>query len=104
MAQAEGGNMRVSIPDSRDVYVSVITRAKARVNNPTSFMYYHRVQLLQHFNATEPYAVNGWLPIKSTENYGVDNEAGVKLSLEATLREFFSNVKNLNIAPAPTGH
>src|SRR5689334_19845567 len=59
MAQAAGDAVRVSIPDSRDVYVSVLTRAKPRVNNPTAFVYYHRVQLLQHFNATEPYAVNG---------------------------------------------
>lgn len=100
MTQTAGDAVRVSIPDNRDVYVSVLTRSKPRVNNPTAFVYYHRVQLLQHFNATAPYAVNGWLPIKSTENYGVDNESGVKLSLEATLREFFTTVKTLNVAPA----
>lgn len=97
MVKASGDAVRHNIPETQDVYVYVITRAKPRDNDPAKYIYFHRAELRRHFTSGEPYPFNGWLPIKQEEFYGVDDASGVKSALENTLRRFFSEVKNLNV-------
>ncbi len=97
MVKASGEAVRHNIPDTQDVYVYVITRAKPRENDPAKYIFFHRAELRRHFTSTDPYTFNGWLPIKQEEFYGVDDANGVKASLDSTLRRFFSEVKNLNV-------
>jgi hypothetical protein len=96
MARVAGESVRHNIPESKEVYVHVMTRAKKRDNDPTKYLYFHRVELRRHFTSPAPYVINGWLPIESTEFYGVDDEKGVHKSLENTLRVFFGEVKDLD--------
>jgi hypothetical protein len=93
---AAGEGVRHNIPESQEVYVYASTRAKPRDSDPTKYIYFHRVELRRHFTSGEPYPSNGWYSIKSEEYYGVDDANGVKSSLEATLRRFFGEVKNLS--------
>lgn len=97
MVRASGDAVRHNIPDSQEVYVYVVTRAKPRDTDPSKYIYFHRAELRRHFTSGDPYTFNGWLPIKQEEFYGVDDANGVKSSLESTLRRFFSEVKNLNV-------
>jgi hypothetical protein len=96
MARAAGENVRHNIPDHKEVYVHVMTRAKPRDNDPTKYIYFHRAELRRHFTSQAPYVINGWLPIESTEFYGVDDKNGVERALENTLRVFFGEVKDLD--------
>ncbi len=97
MVKSTGDAVRHNIPKTQDVYVYVVTRAKPRDTDPSKYIYFHRAELRRHFTSGDPYAFNGWLPIKQEEFYGVDDANGVKSSLESTLRRFFSEVKNLNV-------
>lgn len=97
MVKTTGEAVRHNIPETQEVYVYVITRAKPRDNDPAKYIFFHRAELRRHFTSTDPYTFNGWLPIKQEEFYGVDDANGVKASLDSTLRRFFSEVKNLNV-------
>ncbi len=97
MVVAAGVGVRHNIPDTQQVYVYVVTRAKPRLTDPSKYLFFHRAELRRHFTSGDPYTYNGWLPIKQEEFYGVDDANGVKASLERTLRRFFGEVKSLNV-------
>ncbi len=86
-----------NIPQTRMVYVYVMTRAIPRFLHKGKYLFFHRVELRSHFTSGDPYTVNMWLPIKREELYGEDYADGVKQSLEVTLRRFFADANNLNV-------
>lgn len=97
MVISAGRGTQNDIPDTKWVYVHVLTRAKSRLTDPGQYVFYHRIELRRHFKSTDPYTYNGWLPIHREEVYGVDNAKGVRQSLNITLRRFFEDVKNLKV-------
>lgn len=85
------------IPQTQQVYVAVMTRAKPQFLEQTKYLFFHRVELRRHFKSNDPYTVNAWLPIKREELYGVDGSDGVRQALAATLRRFFQDAGTLNV-------
>lgn len=83
------------IPETPEIKVSVYTRAMpSKIEGQT--IYLHRVQLTKAFAGGAPYATRAWLPIKTVENYGVDDAAAVRAKLDDTLREFFQALKTVD--------
>jgi hypothetical protein len=87
----------VSIPDSADVKVTVFTRAVPSKIGQGQYIYLHRIELRRAFNAmTPPYPFAGWLPIQTTERYGVGSDQEVRGELDRVLNEFFTKVKAID--------
>lgn len=87
-----------SIPDDPRVRISVYSRALESQFEGT-LIYLHRVQLTKAFQSTPPYPFAGYLPLRSVERYGVDDEAGMREKLDETLRVFFTQMKTLEAVP-----
>lgn len=100
MVAAASKGVPHGIPQTQQVYVHVVTRAKPRFLEQTRYLFFHRVELRRHFTSGDPYTVNAWLPIRREELYGVDNAAGVRQALEHTLRRFFAHADELNVSIA----
>ena len=95
MVQAIGSEIGNTIPQDPNIKVSVYTRAVvSKIEG--QMIYFHRVQLTKAFAGREPYPTAAWLPIKSVERYGVDGPGTLKASLEATLRDFFQQMKSVD--------
>lgn len=89
---AEVGNR---IPETPDIKVSVYSRAMpSKIEGQT--IYLHRVQLTKAFSGPAPYATRAWLPIKTVENFGVDDAAAMRAKLDDTLRQFFRELKDVD--------
>jgi hypothetical protein len=86
------------IPQDADIKVYVISHAQPSQNEPGRFIYLHRVELRKAFAGRAPYAFRGWLPIKGSDRYGIDEPAQMKAKLEDLLREFFTELKNVDPA------
>ncbi len=83
------------IPEDPNIKVYVYTRAlPSKIEGQT--IYFHRVQLTKAFAGPAPYPTRAWLPIKSTERFGVDDAATVRAKLDETLREFFTQLKTVD--------
>lgn len=86
-----------SIPDNPDVKVTVFTRAQPSKIGQNQYIYLHRIELRRAFNAmTPPYPFAGWLPIQTTERYGVGSDQEVRGELDHVLNEFFTKVKAID--------
>jgi hypothetical protein len=89
-AAAEIGNR---IPDDPKVKVTVFSRAVPVKQDPTHYVYLHRIELRRAFNAGPPYPYAGWLPIETVERYGIGSEAEVRSQLDQALHGFFTELK-----------
>jgi hypothetical protein len=86
-----------SIPDDPNIKVTVFTRAQPSKIGQGQYIYLHRIELRRAFNGpTPPYPFAGWLPIQTTEHYGVGDEKEVREELDAVLRKFFTEVKAID--------
>ncbi len=93
IAQASGHQ----IPDVPQLKVVVTAQAKPR-EQEGRYLYYHRVQLTKVFDGGPPYPYRGWLPIKGIEAYGLATDQELKQKLAATLKKFFSELKDVDPA------
>lgn len=95
MVQAISAEIGHTIPQDPNIKVAVYTRAVvSKIEG--NMIYFHRVQLTKAFSGKEPYPTAAWLPIKTVERYGVDAPNTLKSSLEATLRDFFQQMKSVD--------
>ncbi|MBV8063562.1 MAG: hypothetical protein JOY51_08200 [Nevskia sp.] len=87
----------VAIPDNPNIKVTVFTRAQSSKIGQGQYIYLHRIELRRAFNGpTPPYPFAGWLPIQTTEQYGVGDEKQVSADLDAVLKKFFTEVKAID--------
>lgn len=95
MVNAIGNEVGHTIPDDPNIKVSVYTRAVvSKIEG--QMIYFHRVQLTKAFAGPAPYPTAAWLPIKTSEHYGIDAPDTLKGSFEATLRDFFQQMKSVD--------
>ena len=83
------------IPDDPRIRVSVYSRA-LESQFEGAMIYLHRIQLTKAFQSTPPYPFAGYLPLRTTSRYGVDNEAGMREKFDETLRAFFETLKSVD--------
>jgi hypothetical protein len=83
-----------NIPDDPRVRVAVYSRA-LESQFEGAMIYLHRVQLTKAFRSTPPYPFAGYLPLRSVERYGVDDEAGMREKFDEALRAFFTQMKEM---------
>jgi hypothetical protein len=87
----------VAIPDNPNIKVTVFTRAVPSKIGQGQYIYLHRVELRRAFSGvTPPYPFSGWLPIQTTERYGVGSDQEVRGELDHVLNEFFTKVKAID--------
>jgi hypothetical protein len=91
--QQVAGEIGNRIPDDPKVKVTVFTRAVPTKQDPSRYVYLHRIELRRAFNAGPPYPYAGWLPIETVERYGIGTEAEVRAKLDESLRSFFTELK-----------
>lgn len=84
-----------TIPDDPRIRVSIYSRA-LESQFEGSLIYLHRVQLTKSFSSTPPYPFAGYLPLRSVERYGVDNEDGMREKFDEALRVFFKQMLTVN--------
>ena len=86
-----------AIPDNPNIKVTVFTRAQPSKIGQNQYIYLHRIELRRAFNGpTPPYPFAGWLPIQTTEHYGVGDEKEVRDELDQVLHKFFTEVKAID--------
>lgn len=86
------------IPDDPNVKVTVFTRAEPSKAVAGGYLYLHRIELRRAFNAGAPYPFAGWLPIHTVERYGDGSDKQTRDALDQALRDFFSDLKNIDPA------
>lgn len=83
------------IPQDPDIKVFVYTRAlESKIQG--QLIYFHRVQLTKAVTGGRPYPVKAWLPVKTVERFGVDEPELIRQQLDATLRDFFTQMKTVD--------
>lgn len=91
---AVAGEVGQRIPDDSNIKVYVYTSARdSKIVGQT--IYFHRVQLTKAVSGGQPYPVSAWLPVKTLERYGVDTPEQVRAQLDATLRDFFTQMQSI---------
>jgi len=86
-----------AIPDDPNIKITVFTRAQPSKIGQNQYIYLHRIELRRAFNGpTPPYPFAGWLPIQTTEHYGVGDEKEVRDELDKVLHTFFTEVKAID--------